>query len=167
MSDTDKQQPIQHPFEGRASPQRAYPNLRFAHVILAALVAFFAVSLFWFKTNYIPARSALARARRAYCLHKVGSAVLEYDAINRKLPATVEDLKSLLDDQPDAWQGLSTGRIVLDFQSLNAIKPGQHSETIIGHESRLSSQSGYVLMGDGTVHELSPIEFQEKKAALD
>jgi hypothetical protein len=141
---------------------RAYPGLRFVHVVLAAIVATAAVGLFWFVISYIPARRALERAERQYNLHALGQVILTCEQSLGRPPTTALELRPYLRDYPKVRHLLDDGEFVLRLDGLRSEDGLQRSDQVMGYDQRVRLAGIDVLMGDGRIAYLSSEELAER-----
>ena len=116
------------------SETRAYPRLRFAHVIVAALAGCIFVAASWYFIRYLPARAATNDAERFRDLRSVGEAYLDFQRRNAASPAGPDDLEPLLREQhPEAWSRLSQGEYEVVWNA--AFEPERSiAEVVLAHE---------------------------------
>jgi hypothetical protein len=105
-------------------------------------------------------REAAARAKKTNQLKLVGLAYHNYQDNNIKPPAGVGDLMPLLASEPDAAQALQSGEfVVLWGAKVPQDFPQGTSLTVLGYDKDVPTKGGLVLMGDGSVQNMTLAEF--------
>jgi hypothetical protein len=105
-------------------------------------------------------REAAAREKKANRLKLVGLAYHNYQDTNNKPPAAVGDLMPLLASEHDAAQALQSGEfVVLWGAKVPQDFPQGTSLTVLGYDKDVPTKGGLVLMGDGSVQNMTLAEF--------
>jgi len=139
---------------------RAYPGLRFHHVVLTGVGAAILISTFWLVVVYVPAKRAYHRAKQTYALQRLGDAGHSFENLHRRPPTSAADLESFLQDNPEVFRALLDGELVMVW---NAWQPGvkvNRIETVWGYHRSVLKKGGYILMGDGAVRWMYPDELK-------
>lgn len=130
--------------------ERAYPKLRFAHVVMAMFAACLFIAISWYLLRYLPARAALNRAERVHDLYSLGQAYHTFQLRYDTSPASREDLKPLLMEHPGAWSRLQQEEYVVVWQA--KMKQNESmANAILAHEVLQYDGNILVLFGDGHV----------------
>jgi hypothetical protein len=105
-------------------------------------------------------REAAARAKRTNQLKLVGLAYHSYQDNNIKPPSGVADLLPLLSSEPDAAQALQSGEFVILWGAkVPQDFPQGTSVTVLGYDKDVPTKGGLVLLGDGSVQNMTLAEF--------
>jgi predicted amidohydrolase YtcJ len=108
-------------------------------------------------------RNAAARAQRSNRLKAAGLAYINYCDDNRgKGPTGAQDLQKYLTEFPDVSQALQNGDIVIywNVRFPDDMQQQGTSNTVLGYEKDVPAKGGMVIMGDGSVREMTAQEFQ-------
>lgn len=104
---------------------------------------------------------ALGRDQALHELREIGRLYQLYLASSGKPPAKLEDWQELKKDYSKGYQALAEGRYVFiwgaDPESMSTTGP---ANTILAYEKDAPVKGGVVLLGDGSVKNMSLQEFQ-------
>ncbi len=107
-------------------------------------------------------KQAAERTRRSNDLKQIGLAFLNYNDMNDKGPAKVEDLIPLLVGATGPIQDLQNGTIVFIYgvSVKDMTKQAGSFNTVLAYESKVPVEGGLVLMGDCSVRTVTAVEFK-------
>jgi hypothetical protein len=80
-------------------------------------------------------------------------------------PAKLEDWQELKKDLPNLYQALEDGRYVMIWNTSSALMAEGPSRTILAYEKDAPTKGGVVLLGDGSVKNMTLKEFQSAPRA--
>lgn len=89
-------------------------------------------------------------------LKQLGLYYWQYDPLMEKGPARLEDLRDLRRDLPKVYQGIQDGVYVVYW---GARRVAARSDTVLAYVRDAPKVGGMVLMGDGSVQNMSAAEF--------
>ena len=108
-------------------------------------------------------RNAADRAKRSNRLKAAALAYINYCDDNRgKAPAGPADLQKYVSEFPEVGQALQNGDIVIywNVRFPDDMQQQGTSNTVLGYEKDVPAKGGMVIMGDGSVREMTAQEFQ-------
>jgi hypothetical protein len=77
----------------------------------------------------------------------------------RPAPKKLSDLADYQDSLGDAWPGLQSGEVVINWGA-GLSKTGEAGQTLLAYSRDAATESGAILLCDGTVKEVSAQEFK-------
>jgi hypothetical protein len=109
-------------------------------------------------------RQAAAKAKRANDMAQVGMAYHSFWASNPKGPADANEFATFVQKMDPSMAGLAgqirSNQIVLYYGvKMPGDFPKGANNTVLGYESKVPSSGGWVIMGDGSVKEMTAAEF--------
>ena len=75
-------------------------------------------------------------------------------------PAKLEDWRELKKDLPKLYQAIEEGRFVVIWNTSPGLMSEGPSRTVLAYEKDAPTKGGVVLLGDGSVRQMSVAEFQ-------
>lgn len=137
--------------------RRAYPGLRFFHVVLIAAVLFGLVGVYWIVTDYIPTWLSAQRASDKYLVHRIGYAYFSFVDWHGRSPARA-DVETTLKQDAEALAALREGHVVVRWGA--AIGGVGNDRIVVAYQSIVPEHGGFVYMGDGVTHWMQAEEFR-------
>jgi hypothetical protein len=108
-------------------------------------------------------QQAAARSKRMDQIKQIGLLYHECLDANGKAPAGVQDLAKMAQGDPDATAAVAlvqSGQVVFIYNVKVTEMTQGASDTVLGYEAGVPAGGGFVLLGDGSVRQMTAAEFQ-------
>jgi hypothetical protein len=110
-------------------------------------------------------RASVDRIKRTNDLKNIGLAYQNCLIQTGKAPAKAEDLAPFFDNDQKLVKALKDNEIIFVYGVSQNQMPKGTANTILAYEGQCPKQGGMVLMGDGTVRQMTAAEFDDTALA--